>query len=166
MTETRLCEACGAPGDPVRSFLGGPESKLAQTNGWLDVAGARLCKACADTCAHAYLAEQIRSRRAQPKAELEATPPAPSAVEPKPSPLRVLAEAMRSLECTCGSCRATAPAWRFRSAKQCLYCDARFGHRIEIMNLSFDAAVQPAAVEEVRHPADWYVDPNAPDGCA
>lgn len=79
--------------------------------------------------------------------------PAPSAVEPKPNPLRGLAEAMRDLcRSVCVSCSAHLPMGGLRvedsghTGFRCVYCDRR---------ARVPEPVQPAAVEEVRAAWDW-----------
>lgn len=94
--------------------------------------------------------------------------------------LRHLAEAFRSLatELDCVECGGSAPAWRFFSRDVCGYCAHRDAMnagitvngvmRFEDRDLGIHRITQapPAPEPERRHPADWDVDPDAPDGCA
>lgn len=96
-----------------------------------------------------------------------ATPPSPSAVEPKPNPLRGLAEAPKQCICcpapaTCGPC--------------CFYCQYRLntlervrdGAAIECRSEFAALRKMPdpePLIEPGRAPWDWCPDPDAPDGC-
>ncbi len=87
---------------------------------------------------------------------------APSAVEPKPNPLRGLAEAMRSLsELECDTCGAgPICGLDYGGEPICTYC----AQRQSLDLLLLECTKREPAAENVRAPWDWPVDDQNPMG--